>query len=450
MKVIICGAGKVGITIAKQLLLNTENDVTIIDYDAERINNAKNLDLKTIHGFSSSPEMLDRAGAQYADIIICVTLSDEINMLTAHIAGTMFNIKVKIARIRSTMYLSDKWSSHIYSNNVLGIDYIISPEIEVASHVLDMLHNVGLENRITFYRKKYELISVAIRNSFHGKTVKHVESAIDDSDLEECGIKFVKRGNGIHFDSNLILQQGDEIYVLCKSKDVNRVIRHLHENVSSLRNILVCGGGEIGFSIAKVLEEYFKVKLIESDRGRCEFLTENLSSTVIINGDMHDRDLITECGEVDAVVSVSNKDDANLFTTLIAKSLGVKECFTLIDERNYADVFSLLNLKNIINTRDITISRIISCISGKYFVSQKIICEGYFSICEFIVHKNAELNGMEFQKLEHLKVHILAVVRGGGISTNNYTDGKFINGDVVLVMLPFKNIHHLEELVQLD
>lgn len=448
MKVIICGAGKVGITIAKQLLLNAENDVTIIDYDSERINNAKNLDLKTIHGFSSSPEILDMAGAQYTDIIICVTLSDEINMLTAHIAGTMFNIKVKIARIRSTMYLSDKWSSHIYNNHVLGIDYIISPEIEVASHVLDILHNVGLENRITFFRKNYELISVAIRHSFYGQTLKYVESAIDDSDFEECSIKFIKRNNDIHFDRNLILQQGDEAYVLCKSKDVNRIIRHLHESVSSLRNILVCGGGEIGFSIAKVLEEYFKVKLIENDRERCKFLTENFSSTVVINGDMHDRDLITECGEVDAVISVSNKDDANLFTTLIAKSLGVKECFTLIDQRNYSDVFALLNLKNIINTRDITISRIISCISGKYFTSQRVICEGYFSVCEFIVHKNAKLNGMEFQKLEHLKISILAVVRGGGIFANSYINGKFLNGDVVLIMLPFKNVHHLEELVQ--
>ncbi|MFT4967733.1 MAG: trk system potassium uptake protein TrkA [Candidatus Deianiraeaceae bacterium] len=451
MKFIICGAGKVGLTIAQQLLLNTENDVTIVDFDEERISNAKNLDLKTIYGFSSSPETLDMAGAIYADTIICVTLSDEINMLTAHIAGTMFNVKTKIARIRSTMYLSDKWSSHIYRQGVLGIDYIVSPEIEIAKHVMDMLYHVGVECRIPFYRQNYNLISILIKSQYNQYTITELQNKIDLYGLEECDIKFVKRDNELHFVSDdFSLGTGDEVYFLCKNKDVQQVVKVLYGSVLKLQNVLVCGGGDVGLNIAQHLEsKHFNVKLIEKNQERSDFLANNLSyNTVVMCGDMHDKNLLEECGSMDAIISVSGHDEVNLFTTLIAQSIGIPKCFTLIDERNYSDVFANLNLQNIINTRDITISKILNCIGGQYFTMQEVVCGGVYIICEFIINKNASINGLEYHKVETMEMYILGMVRGGEVINNEFTEGKFIDGDVILAILPFKNIHKLEKLLK--
>ena len=454
MKIIICGAGKVGLTIARQLLINTENDITVIDYDENRLNDAKNLDLKTIYGFSSSPEILDRAGAMYAEMIICVTLSDEINMLTAHIAGTMFNVELKIARIRSTMYLSGKWSSHIYNKNVLGIDHIVFPELEVAKHVMNMLYNVGLESKIPFYRNNYNLISIAINNFFSNKSVKDVIHKMNDSDIDDFSIKFIKRANTIHFVHNktFTLEKGDEIFILCKNKDISDIVRCIHGNISSLKKVLICGGGEIGFNIAKLLEEeYFDVKILEIDQERCQFLSEKLPSSVVICGNMHDRDIIKECGQIDAVISVSGRDEVNIFTTLIAQSLKIPECFTLIDEYSYPDVFYSLNLKNIINTRDITISKILNCIGGKYFTAQKTICNGLYNICEFIVHKHSDIVGMEYSKFDAIKMHILGIIRDENLQTTGFEKGgKFIEGDVVLVVLPYQHTHKLEQFLAFD
>ncbi len=447
MKVIICGAGKVGVTVAKQLLLDAENDITIIDYNEKNLIDVRNLDVKTICGLSSSPEILDRAGATYADMIICVTRSDEINMLTSHIAGTLFGVKLKIVRIRSAIYLEHRWSSHLYNKNVLSVDYIISPEIEAAKHVIEMLGNTGIKYNVPINNGDYNIISLIITFVFEGKKVCDIRKALQFAEIENFSICFIKRGNSIHFpNTETILEKGDEIYILSPNNEITNIIRCINGHASKLKKILVCGGGEIGFNIAKTLQErYLSVKVIESDEERCKFLSEKLSSSIVIHGNMQERDIIQECGSVDAIISVSGKDETNLFTTLIAKSLGIPECFTLIDEYNYYDVFRDLSLKNIINTRDITISKILNCIGERSLIKQETICDGTYSICEFIVVKHSPLNGLEVSKVSEFKMTVLCVIRNGILQEKPVE--KFIDGDVIVSILPFQFISKLEEMV---
>ncbi len=448
MKVIICGSGKVGLTVAKQLLLNADNDITIVDSSEENLIEARNLDVQTICGLSSSPEVLDRAGANYADMIICVTRSDEVNMLTSHIASTLFGIKLKIARIRSLMYLDHRWAPHLYNKSVISIDHIISPEIAVANHIFEMLGNTGIEHRIPVYNNQYSIISLVVGTSFDGKKISHIVKQLEFADIEDFSICFIRRNNQVHcINPEMLVEKGDEIYILTASQEIGTIIRSINGHNSKLKNILICGGGEIGLNIAQILEtHHFNVKIVESDEERCNFLSEKLASSIVIHGNMQEREVIQECGAIDAIISVSGRDETNLFTTLIAKNLGIPECFTLIDEHNYYDVFRDLSLNNIINTRDITISQILNYIGEKSLIKQETICDGAYSICEFTVAKHSSLNGFEVAKTAEIKMNVLGIIRNGNLELKTKVE-KFLENDVVVGILPFQFVSKLEKLV---
>ncbi len=448
MKIIICGAGKVGLTVAKQLLLNADNDITIVDSSEENLTEARNLDVQTICGLSSSPEILDRAGANYADMIICVTKFDEVNMLTSHIASTLFGIKLKIARIRSSMYLDHRWAPHIYNKSVISIDHIISPEIAVANHIFEMLGNTGIEHRISVCDNQYSLISLVIDASFEGKTISHIVKQLEFVDIEDFSICFIKRNNQVHCTNPaMLLESRDELYILTASQEIGTIARSINGHTSKLKSILICGGGEIGFNIAQILQNHhFHVKIIESDEKRCNFLSEKLASSIIIHGNMQERQILQECGAIDAIISVSGRDETNLFTTLIAKNLGISECFTLIDEHNYYDVFRDLSMNNIINTRDITISQILNYIGEKNLIKQETICDGAYSICEFTVTKHSAFNGFDIAKTSEIKMNILGIIRNGNLESKSKVE-KFLENDVVVGILPFQFVSKLEKLV---
>ena len=450
MKVIICGSGKVGLRVASQLLLNAENDITIIDYDAKRLADAQSLDLKTIHGLPSSPDILDIAGAKFADLIVCVTLSDEVNILTAHIASSVFAVKMKIVRVRSRVYISDRWFLQLYNGSALNIDHIIFPEIEIAQYIINRIENIGIEENISLYSQSYRMISLVLQDVFHNAKLMDIVQKMKNVNIEEFEIKFVKRGEKIHFnlDEDFVLHKWDKVFVLCEKNKVYDITRFLHGSVNSVKNVLICGGGEVGFNIAKLLEdEHLKVKLIEQNHERAKFLSNNLPNSLVIEGDMKNRDLIKECGAIDTIINVSGQDETNLLTTLIAKSLHINECFTLIDEYYYNDVFRYINLSNVINTRDVTISKILNCISQKYCESITTICDGTYNICEFVVKKSAEINGMECAKLNDYKTHILAIKHNGTAHIDTANFSQFTEGDVVVIATPFTNMQRFLRLI---
>lgn len=450
MKIIICGSGKVGLRVAIQLLLNPENDITIIDYDAKRLADAQSLDLKTIHGLPSSPDILDIAGAKFADLIVCVTLSDEVNILTAHIASAVFNVKMKIVRVRSRVYISDRWFLQLYNNSAFDIDHIIFPEIEIAQYIINRIQNIGIEENISVYSQNYKVISLILQDAFHGATLGSIIKKMHNINIEDFSIKFIKRSDKVYFnlDDDFILHKWDKLFIFCEKNKLYDIARFLHGSVQTVKNVLICGGGEVGFNTAKLLEEKnLNVKIIESNAERAKFLSDNLSNTIVIEGDMKNRNLITECGNIDTIINVSGHDETNLLTTLIAKTLHIKECFTLIDEYYYSDVFHHINLANVINTRDITISKILGCISEKYCESVTSICDGSYNICEFIVKKSAEINGMSCNKLNDLKIHILSIKHNDAIHINIEHFSQLTEGDTVVIVTQFTNMQKFLHLI---
>ena len=446
MKIIICGAGNVGMTVAKQLLINTGNDITIIDSKEENLLEARNLDVKTICGIATSPEILSKAGANYTDMIICVTQSDESNILTSHIAEKLFGIKIKISRVRSSIYLENRWLPHIFNKNTLAVDHIISPEIEVANHVVEMLSNTGIEYNMPINHKQHNIISIIITPALEGKKISNIYETIQNADIDEISICFIKRNSNIIFSNqNTILQKNDEIFLICPNKEIRNIIRCINGYTSKLNKVLICGGGEIGFNIAKELQKkHALIKIIEINPERCKFLSEQLQSCIVINGNMQDEEIIKESGIVDVAISVSGRDETNLFTTLIAKNIGIPECFTLIDEYHYHNIFRTINLKNVINTKDITISTILNRIGEKSPIKQETICDGSYSICEFSITKHSHLNGFETSKLSDIKMHIICTIRNDSIL---YTPPeKLTENDTIVCILPFQFVYKLEEM----
>lgn len=448
MKIIICGAGKVGLAIASQLLLNKENEIVVIDFDQEKLNKAQTLDVKTVFGLPSSPDTLNNAGAITADLIICVMQTDEINILTAHIAGTMFSVKNKIARVKNKIYINEKWYSQIYNNKVLDVDHILAPEITVAKRIVEMLFNIGMEDRFLFYNGNYSFFSIFIRKSFAGKTIKDIYEKVASNDIDIFSIKFVKRNNKIHFcDEGFLLNTNDEIYILCSKRDEKEILNRIYGNTSNIKNILICGGGEVGLNVAKIMEDdFFSVKILENNAERCQFLSQELQDTVVIQGNMHNKSDLQDFGKIDVMINVSGEDDANVFATLLGKSMQFKECFTLIDDYSNHDIFKFLKLRNIISTKNIVISEILRCIGGQKFSMQEIICGGFYSVCEFAVKKNAEINGLECNDLEDFEGIILAIIRNSEL-LNGHKNQRFTENDTVLMLVPFYAVSKLEKVV---
>ena len=402
MNIIICGAGRVGFTIAK-LLSEQGHSITVIDLSSEDIQKISDtLDVKVILGKATYPSILEKANASEADMIIAVTRNDEINMLICQIAFSIFNIPKKIARIRSQDYLNPKYTN-VYNKENLPIDVIISPEIEIAKSIQQKLEAPGALDSVPFAENKIRLLEILIKDNCSLTNVKLNEITKKYPKLDANIIGIIRDNKFIIPKKNDTINYLDKIYIIINSLQMVETLDAFGHNEKMTKKILIIGGGNIGFNLAKNLEESLdspRVKIIEKDKARAEFLANSLNNTIIINGNGLDEEILAEANleEAETVLALTNDDEDNLMVSVLVEkftkdssSIEDKRTMALINKPNYSLLQNSLKIDDFIDPRMNTVSSILKHIHKGTIETAHTILNGEYEVIEADIIETSEL-----------------------------------------------------------
>ena len=403
MNIIICGAGRVGFTIAK-LLTEQNHSVTVIDQSSEDIQKLNDsLDVKAIVGKATYPSILEKADAANADMIIAVTKNDEINMLICQIAYTVFGISKKIARIRSQDYLNPKFSK-VYNKENLPIDVIISPELEIAKSIERKLEAPGSIDNVPFAENKIRLIEILVDKNCPIAGIKLNELTKKFPKLNSNILGVIRNDNFFILKKNDMMKVGDKAYAVISSNQMQETLEAFGHNEKISKKILIIGGGNIGFNLAKNIEQSFedsRVKIIEKDKSRAEFIAAELNNTIVINGDGLDETVLNEANidEVETVIALTNDDEDNLMiSVLVEKNSKDKRTMALINKPNYSLLQSSLKIDDLIDPRMNTVSSILKHVHKGTIETAYSILNGEYEVIEADIIETSELINKELKK----------------------------------------------------
>jgi len=410
MNIIICGAGRVGFTIAK-LLSEQGHSITVIDQssdDIQKINDT--LDVKAIVGKATYPSILEKANAVETDMIIAVTRNDEINMLICQIAFSIFNIPKKIARIRSQDYLNPKFT-RVYNKENLPIDVIISPELEIAKSIQRKLEAPGALDSVPFAENKIRLLEILIKDNCKSIDIKF-------NDLSKKNPKLEANIVGINRDDKFFIPKktdsvckNDKIYVIINSSQMQETLEAFGHDEKISKKILIIGGGNIGFNLAKNIEETLdtvRVKIVEKNKERAEFLATQLNDTIVINGNALDEEVLLEANldESETVLALTNDDEDNLMVSVLVekfakdkKKIEDKRTMALINKPNYSLLQSSLKIDDLIDPRMNTVSSILKHVHKGTIENAYTISNGEYEVIEAEIIETSELLSKELKNL---------------------------------------------------
>ena len=421
MNIIICGAGRVGFTIAK-LLSEQNHSITIIDQSSEDIQKInESLDVKAIVGKATYPSILEKANASDADMIIAVTKNDEINMLICQIAFSIFNIQKKIARIRSQDYLNPKFSK-VYNKENLPIDVIISPELEIAKSLQRKLEAPGALDNVPFAENKIRLLEISVNKTCPLIGIKLNELTKKFPKLEANILGVVRDEKFIIFKKNDVMKENDKAYVIINSSQMQLTLSAFGHNEKISNKILIIGGGNIGFNLAKNIEQSFdsaRVKIIEKDKNRSEFIASELNNSIVINGNGLDEDVLAEANlnEIETVLALTNDDEDNLMVSVLVEKFSQnKRTMALINKPNYSLLQSSLKIDDLIDPRMNTVSSILKHVHKGTIETAYSILNGEYEVIEAEIINTSELINKEL-KNSNLpeEIRIGAILRGEDI-----------------------------------
>ena len=404
MNIIICGAGRVGETIAK-LLAEQNHSITIIDQSSEDIQKInESLDVKAIVGKATYPSILEKANASEADMIIAVTKNDEINMMICQMAFSVFNIQKKIARIRSKDYLDPKLSQ-IYNKENLPIDVIISPEIEIAKSIQRKLEAPGALDNVNFAENKIRLLEILIDENCKLINTPLGKLTSNFPDLEANILGVIREDKFLILKKNDVLLKNDKAYVVINSAHMQKTLLAFGHTEKISSKILIIGGGNIGLNLAKNIEQSFesaRIKIIEKDKERAELIANELNNSIIINGNGLDEDVLEEANleEIETVLALTNDDEDNLMVSVLVEKFSKdKRTMALINKPNYSLLQSSLKIDDLIDPRMNTVSSILKHIHKGTIENAYTISNGEYEVIEAEIIETSELLSQELKNL---------------------------------------------------
>lgn len=420
MKVVICGAGQVGFGIAERLA-GEQNDVSIIDTSARRIQTVtEQLDVRGVVGQGSHPDVLARAGIEQADMLIAVTLHDEVNMVACQVGHALFNVPTKVARIRAQTYLAPEWRD-LFSRDQLPIDVVISPEIEVGEMVLRRLSLPGATDTVNFADGAVVVVGVSCNDDCPLLDTPLNQLTQLFPDMPATIVAISRGGRTLVPRSTNQLAAGDNVYFVAQADQVQRALSLFgHDEVPGQR-IVIAGGGNIGFYVAGELEKRnaaARIKLIESSRERAQMIAEVLSRTVVLNGDALERGILDEAGvgEADTMISLTNDDRINILSCLLAKQIGAKRILSLLNEQGYATFARGLGIDAHVNPRQITVSKVLQHVRRGRIRGVHALLDGTGEMIEAEALETSPLVGRPLRDLNLLEgIRIGAIVRNGQV-----------------------------------
>ncbi len=453
MRIIICGAGRVGVGIARRLAAEG-NDVTIIDQSKDLVRSVtERLDVRGLIGNGAHPEVLAEAGAREADMVIAVTYSDEVNMIACQIAHTLFNVPTKVARIRSSGYLDAQYSD-LFARDRLPIDVIISPEREVSEAIMQRMATPGAFETKSFIDGKVLAVGVKLKDDCPILNAPLRQVAELFPDLKITIVAIIRGGRiwRVHADDQLYA--GDTIYFIADRNDVARALDIMGQAERQARRVIIIGGGNIGLYVATGLEKLgaMKIRLIERERARAEKIAEELERTIVLQGDGLDRALLHEAGveETETVVAVTNNDQVNILACVVAKREGARRSMVLINEQDYGPIAESVGIDRFVDPSSTTISTILQHVRRGRIKGVFSLYDGEAELIDAIALETSPLVNKPLSEAELPEgVMIGAIYRDGKVSMPN-SETVIKPGDRVVLMALKDYVKDVEQMFRVS
>lgn len=450
MKIIVCGAGKVGYSIA-EYLAEEGNDVTVIDRDPILIGEVnENLDVSGVVGHASDPDVLSAANAGEADMLIAVTLSDEVNMIACQIGHSLFGVPKKIARVRKQSYLQPAWSN-LFSRAHMPIDVIISPEVIIAEEIYKRLSVPGTTYVSSMAGGLVHLIGVMCDEDcpLIGSSLSEIYGLFRD--LSFNLVTIVRKNEPFHPNGDTILEIGDEVFFLVDTQHLKRTMVAFGHQEDEARKIIIFGGGSIGYGLAKLLEPRghgVQVKMIEHNNERAQFLSENLSRPIVLEGSSLDKDVLKEAGieQAETVIAVTNDDESNILGSLLAKQHGCKRVITLVNNSAYSNLIGSLGIDTIVSPRSSIVATIMQHVRRGRIKGLHNLRDGFAEIIEAEISDISKIVNTSLAELDLPdSVIVASVVRGEDVIMPQ-DDFVIREGDHIIVVSSHEEAQNIDAL----
>ncbi|MEQ7920935.1 Trk system potassium transporter TrkA [Xanthomonas sp. WHRI 1810A] len=451
MKIIILGAGQVGGTLAEHLA-SEANDITVVDTDGDRLRDlGDRLDIRTVQGRGSFPNVLRQAGADDADMLVAVTSSDETNMIACQVAFTLFHTPTKIARIREAAYLT---RAGMFENAAIPVDVLISPEQVVTNYIKRLIEYPSALQVIDFAGGKVQLVAVKAYygGPLVGQQLRQLREHMPNVDTRVAAI--FRRDRPIIPQGDTVIEADDEVFFIAAKAHIRSVMGEMRRLDVSYKRIIIAGGGHIGERLAEAIENRYQVKIIEMNPARCRYLSDTLNNTVILQGSASDRDLLMEenIDNADLFLALTNDDEANIMSSLLAKRLGAKKVMTIINNPAYVDLVQGGEIDIAVSPQLATIGTLLAHVRRGDIVSVHSLRRGAAEAIEIVAHGDSRSSKVIGRAIRDIELPsgttIGAITRGEDVLIAH--DATVIeSGDhVVMFLVDKKYIRDVERLFQ--
>jgi len=453
VKIIILGAGQVGKAAAAHLAREEANEVTVVDTNDELLRDLQDrLDIRTLSGNGAFPTTLDAAGAKYADIFVALTNSDEVNMVACQVVRTLFNKdSTRIARIRSPDYTRHT-QLFVDEDRAFAVDVTISPEQLVTDHVARLIKYPGALQVLDFADGRVRLVCVkALRGgALVGQQLKQLQTHIKGRDARVAAI--YRGGQSIKPQGETVIEHGDEVFFLAARDDIRLVMNEMQKLEDPVRRVVIAGGGNIGLQLAQRLESEHQVKLIERDARRARRISEQLGNTIVLNGDAADEDLLLEenIDNADVFVAVTNAEEANILSAMLAKRLGCNKVMALINRPAYAELMESGSIDVALSPQQVTIGSLLAHVRRGDVVRVHSLRRGAAEAIEAVAHGTLGEGRVIGRKVEDIPLPegatIGAVVRGDEVLIAHHDTVVQQDDHVIMFLTDRRHIEAVERL----
>ena len=453
MKILILGAGQVGSSVATNLC-NEANDITVIDKNAAALHHLQDrLDLRTVLGHASSPDILNEAGATDANMIIAVTNSDETNMVACQVAYTLFHTPLKIARIRESSYHKH---SELFKTDSVPIDFLISPEQEVTEYTRRIIEFPGAMQVLDFAEGRVQLVTA--KAFFGGPLVGHRLKELPEQlpGIETRITTIFRRQEAIVPTGETVIEAGDEILFIAAPHHIKAVMSEFQKLDRPNRRVIIAGGGQIGTKLAQALNKTYRVKVIESNEKRAKHVSEELKNCYVLHGDATDEELLLEenIDDTDVFCALTNADEANIISSMLAKRLGAKTVMTLINRAAYVDLVQQDLIDIAISPQQATIGSVLAHVRRADVVKVHSLRGGAAEAIEAIAHGDSRSSQVVGKRIEDIRLPagttIGAIARGTEVIMGHHDTVIKAEDHILLVVTDKRKVQNVEKLFQVS
>ncbi len=451
MKILILGAGQVGSSLAKNLA-SEANDITLVDVNDYVLRSLQDrLDIRTVCGLASHPDILRRAGADDADMVIAVTDSDEVNMVACQVAYTIFHTPTKIARVRHVEYLS---VPQLFNQEALPIDVLISPEQLITSYIQRLIEHPGALQVLDFADGLVQL--VAVKAYYGGPLVGHQLKELREHmpNVETRVAAIYRRGQPIIPEGATVIEADDEVFFITATRNTRAVMGELRRLDKPYKRILIGGGGNIGKSVARALEKRYQVKLIDHNAERTRAISQELEKAIVLLGDIADQDLLLDenIENTDVFCALTNDDEANILSAMLAKRLGARKVMSLINRASYVDLVESGDIDIAISPQQATIGSLLTHIRRGDVVKVHSLRRGAAEAIEAIAHGDESTSRVVGRTIDELNLPpgttIGAIIRDGDVLIAHHDTRIESEDHVILFLVDKSRIAEVEHLFQ--